>query len=141
MAPGCQARRRSDPLTFTEWPIVPRLPPFEKFKSARIHRGDAGACGFAPFPICLQASPPSPLPACPPPAEASSSHGSVCAAGRNFVLAQAGYPAWRKESKPAGEDPPALRAFSTPLLGFTRSICSPGFGQLAGWKRWQTHLV
>lgn len=85
MARGCHACRCSDSLTFTEWPIVPRLPPFEKFKSARIHRGDAVACGFAPFPICLQACPPSLLPACPPPADAFSSHGSVCAAGLNFA--------------------------------------------------------
>lgn len=39
-----QAWRCADSLTFPEWPIVPGLPPFEKFKSAQIQetllRGD-----------------------------------------------------------------------------------------------------
>lgn len=30
---------RSDPLTFTEWPIALCHPPLEKFKRTKIHRG------------------------------------------------------------------------------------------------------
>lgn len=50
----------SDPLTFTEWPIAPCLPPLEKFKSTQIHRENAMACGLTGSLISPQVSPPSP---------------------------------------------------------------------------------
>lgn len=149
MARGCQAWRCSDSLTFTEWPVLPWLPLFEKFKSARIHRGDAMACRLTRFPVCLQASPPSLLRTCHPPADDSCSTLinptflfvlqvwillSCCRLDRVPCLVEIEQPAQPSSLEPGREDytPPPLSIYP-PLLSFTHSICLCGFGRLAGW--------
>lgn len=57
---GCLSSGRSDPLTFTEWPIAPCRPLLEKFKRTQIHRGNAMPCGLThSLTFLCRAPPPS----------------------------------------------------------------------------------